>query len=59
MNIYTCGDSQNHSIVAESMDEAVKVYRKYYNMEPKRLELFSEYVLIQESLAPSGERDHA
>lgn len=47
MNVYTTCDFQHHCIVADSMEEAVKLYRKEYEKEPERLEFYSHYVLVQ------------
>lgn len=47
MNAYVTGDYQKHCIVAQNMQEAVKLYVEKYGEEPEEIELFSEYVLVQ------------
>jgi hypothetical protein len=42
--------AQTHSVVAESMSEAEKIFlRKYPSTEIKQIQLHSEYVLIQDT----------
>ena len=52
MNIYDIEDgfnySQTHSVVAENMAEAERIYKaKYWPIEIKSIKLHSEYVQIQ------------
>ena len=49
MNLYSCETSQDHYIVAESMIEAIKVYKKNYGEIPDYLKKISEYVLVQDT----------
>ena len=48
MNVYKVNDySQHHCVVAESFAKAEKMWKKYYDSEIEKIELYSKYVLIQ------------
>lgn len=40
--------AQKHTIVAESYEEAARLWKKEYTSEPIAIKLFSEYVIIQD-----------
>lgn len=47
MNVYITNSHQKHCVVADSMEEAVRLWKEKYKYEPESLELFSKYVIVQ------------
>jgi hypothetical protein len=44
--------SQRHCVVAETMEDAARIWRARYKSDPDWIEIHSEYVLIQEDPLP-------
>ena len=37
---------QTHAVVAETMEDAVRLWREKYKSEPRGIKIYSEYVII-------------